>query len=1574
MKGFIIRIVLVALQTSLFAVAAGAEASPHFSNGYTCFTCHYTNLFLDIKGVNCLNCHNPGDPYGHGKAFTTADIANPFNTWTGAPAPVRYQSSHNWTGNFTVPGAGALPPENPALTWDCNASTAANEVYCSRCHSIHQPVLPAAELARMKPLLRMANDRDQMCLDCHRQRNTTDHTKGTHPVNVGFTDPDSLAIRKPDEFRNPPLSGNPSNPTATMKLIDGTVLCSTCHGVHHTDGSSETFDSFSSMMTPSDGYLLRSDLRGATSGKLNICTNCHVKPNHDKKGQNIQCADCHAGHVDTADGSIPNVYLIRRFMNISTSHGKVTSSPAFYQYTGSRRNWNSSDPARPGVCQACHAIPLEGYPADHAVKDNAAVCMKCHNHKNTFSHGSGGSGDGCEGCHGHSAGYEYDPGSTSLGRGTWKNHATHTQLDGGNAKGPGVACGACHDTNSFPFFKSGKDSNGDGKFNLAETDVCDICHSPGGAYDGVNDAAYGAKTNWKNSIYNTDNSLKPGMERWCASCHDEEPSVIQGVSAPNVVGDEDGSYVYGSGWGYYKTGHGLPASSYYPASGGVTAGAGVECAGCHNFSSRHIDGNARTFDDGGSSSTKPSAYRQGYRLSLVGGQEPMLVPWPQNVSNTADSYRLCAGCHSPGPYVNSSDTNTNLKTDGINRHAYHLSSNTLSFAADWNGGNTSRMTCVVCHNVHGSTRLAMVRDGKLTGREPGLMIWYNNDAIVYKNTARPDPPDPQNLPLSASTGTLWRGLTSANLCSHCHGNNNTTPEYRTPFQNVAQAPSLTWTGETGYAYDGVSPDNGSESAPFRFRVKYSHANNAAPVVIQVWVDRNDDGDYDEAGERIDLVAVAGQDNNHTDGRIFSATVLLAKAGDNSLRYRFHASDGINEAGGAPTADSSLWLLNEAPQLSWTGESGYLSAGVNPERGGSGASFEFRVKYTDLDNEPPATIQVWVDQNDNGIYEPGEKHSMSSVSPGDNDYGDGKLYSKSLALTRTGDGNLNYRFHAGDGSTDAVGAPTQNMEVIVNTSANTPPTLDWEAGPCRSEGVKPVMGARNADFSFTIRYGDADNRCPSPGAIQVLIDENDNGTYESGEKYNLSEVDPGDTNCADGKLYDLTRPIAFSGDGLLMYRFQASDGSDAATGPATSDAFFTVVDTDYKVRPAGGSGWYGTIQAAINARNSAHTVLVYEGTYNENLTFDNINDHYTTVRSVCGPESTTIKGTTSPVYFMGNKSSLLDGFTITGGTYSGVFINGATPTINNCIIRNNSNNGSGGGGIYITNAASRMTLSNSEIHSNTAANGGGILFNSGSSHIVSNTVIRNNTVTGNGGGMFVQNVGSSSNFTGITVKDNSAGGNGGGMYFNAAAPIINRAEIRGNRAGGNGGGLSLTGSESQLSLTNGIVAGNYAGTTGGGGICSSARPIVLANCTLADNIAGNTGQGGAIYNNSGSVTARNSIFWNNSAGASTLPGHEIFCNGLNLTVENSIFDSSARYFSRTNAALTTSFSNNIASDPLFVGGSPADYHLHSDSPAIDRASAAYAPPNDIDGQVRPHDQPGLNDGIDVYDMGADEYLP
>ncbi len=786
------NLLIVALQIALFACTAWTAVSPHFSNGYTCITCHYTNLFLGIKGVDCLTCHKPGDPYGRKKAFTQADFADPFRTYTSLYAPSQYQSSHSWIANYTVPKAGALPPENPAMTWDCDASAATNEVYCTRCHNVHQPLQPEEELAKMEPLLRMANNQDQMCLDCHRQRNTVDHAKGSHPVGVSYGGAGSLVARKPAEFRNPPVNSNPSNPTSAMQLKGGMVLCTTCHGVHNTDSNSATFDSFTSILAKSDGYLLRSDLKGATAESLNICSNCHVKPNHNKKGQNIQCADCHAGHVDTADGSIPNVYLIRRFMNISTQYGKTTNSPAFYQYTASRRNWNSSDPARPGVCQACHPVPLEGYPADHAVKDNATVCMKCHSHAATFSHGAGGSG-GCEGCHGHSAGYEYSPGSISQGVGTWRSHATHTQPDGGNAKGPNIACNSCHDTNAFPYFKSGTDANNDGRYNLSETDVCNLCHSPGGTYDGVNNAIYGAKDNWKSGIY-SENVLISGKEKWCASCHDESPSVISGVAAPNIAGNESGTYAYGSGWGYYKTGHGLSPGKSYPSSNDHVSGAGVECSDCHNLSKSHIDGTARTYVYTAAIGAD-NDYQNGYRLKGVDGGLPMTLPRNNGCSGgvSANDFRLCMGCHDSEAFVNSCSSNTNFRNSGtgINAHYYHLEIKNLcgpgpKFASDWKShGYDSQVSCVTCHNVHGSTQLAMVRDGKLINREPGLQVSYNGPGVSYVcGGPSPYPPTPANVTLDNSTGTVWNANVG-NVCGGCHGSCGFNASYsRTPFDGT----------------------------------------------------------------------------------------------------------------------------------------------------------------------------------------------------------------------------------------------------------------------------------------------------------------------------------------------------------------------------------------------------------------------------------------------------------------------------------------------------------------------------------------------------------------------------------------------------------------------------------------------------------------------------------------------------------------------------------------------------------------------------------------------------------------------
>ena len=53
-----------------------------------------------------------------------------------------------------------------------------------------------------------------------------------------------------------------------------------------------------------------------------------------------------------------------------------------------------------------------------------------------------------------------------------------------------------------------------------------------------------------------------------------------------------------------------------------------------------------------------------------------------------------------------------------------------------------------------------------------------------------------------------------------------------------------------------------------------------------------------------------------------------------------------------------------------------------------------------------------------------------------------------------------------------------------------------------------------------------------------------------------------------------------------------------------------------------------------------------------------------------------------------------------------------------------------------------------------------------------------------------------------------------------------------------------------------------------------------------------------------------------------------------------------------------------SDPMFVDVVGGDYHIKVISPAVDNGNASDAPPEDIDGDIRPQ---GIAD-----DIGADEY--
>ncbi len=708
-----------------------------------------------------------------------------------------------------------------------------------------------------------------------------------------------------------PASGNPA----------ASLGCDACHDDNVSHGASQNFFRLknTSDVTWGKNYTCQSCHASGESGATKKLDSTHFGIDHDiNKNGGQFCWDCHDPHGDS------NIFMVQ--LRPAVTSDPVTTVPTDFTtnnaaFTGNATGTDYAKSSAPfdGVCNVCHTAAnhyTESSGDEHYATE---LCTACHPHTSSsdnngaFAHG--GSGTGCIDCHGYdatatsslnmvaSSALDAEP---SQGAGTYQSHSTHTETDSDDARGPGIGCDGCHDTNNFPDFKSGTDENQDGRYDLSETDACDACHSPGGTYDGVGDPVVGAKDNWREGVYVDGSSLRAGRERWCASCHDESPSVVHSIRAPNIVGDEDGSYTYGTGWGYYKTGHGLASNELYPASGGAFMGAQAECDSCHDYTTTHVDGLSRTYDDSDREDTNPGIYRQGYRLKLINGQEPLGVPWPQNITNSADQYRLCAqsGCHDVGPFVDSTDLDTNLRTDDMNRHESHLAMTDYHFSSDWSGINNSRINCISCHNVHGSTRLAMVRDGRLIDQEPGLQVWYYNDSLTL-DEANADPPIPEDMSLSASTGIVWIPDSASNLCTtSCHSNGNSVATNRAPWWD-SPVPVLDLTNEANYQEAGVFPELLMTSGGMvEFRVKYTDKNNDPPSSIQVWIDQNDDGLYDVT-ERYGMTEDFIGDINLADGKIYTWTQALTFAGDGNLTYRFYATDGAHAAVGAAISERML---------------------------------------------------------------------------------------------------------------------------------------------------------------------------------------------------------------------------------------------------------------------------------------------------------------------------------------------------------------------------------------------------------------------------------------------------------------------------------------------------------------------------------------------------------------------------------------------------------------------------------------------------------------------------------------------
>ena len=279
---------------------------------------------------------------------------------------------------------------------------------------------------------------------------------------------------------------------------------------------------------------------------------------------------------------------------------------------------------------------------------------------------------------------------------------------------------------------------------------------------------------------------------------------------------------------------------------------------------------------------------------------------------------------------------------------------------------------------------------------------------------------------------------------------------------------------------------------------------------------------------------------------------------------------------------------------------------------------------------------------------------------------------------------------------------------------------------------------------------------------------------------------------DDYTYSLTGPTPSSGAGLTLSGLTSGEYSLTATSDdcqssplaITIDPAPGISDPEMPIYvKSGGTGmgasWAcasGNLQAAIDAAASGQQVWVAGGTYQlgsgHSFSIKNGVKIYggfagtetdLASRNLDGTNSKSIlQGNGGPVIYFTNasQSTVLDGFTISGGAASGLINVGSSPMLVNLIITGNSGGGQGGG---ITNLdESSPTLINSVIHNNEAANGGGIANYNGSQPMIINCTIADNDASDTGGGIY--NSGNSShklynsivygNSSGIT-NDNSS---------------------------------------------------------------------------------------------------------------------------------------------------------------------------------------------------------------------------
>lgn len=322
----------------------------------------------------------------------------------------------------------------------------------------------------------------------------------------------------------------------------------------------------------------------------------------------------------------------------------------------------------------------------------------------------------------------------------------------------------------------------------------------------------------------------------------------------------------------------------------------------------------------------------------------------------------------------------------------------------------------------------------------------------------------------------------------------------------------------------------------------------------------------------------------------------------------------------------------------------------------------------------------------------------------------------------------------------------------------------------------------------------------------------------------------------------------------------------------------------------------SLQAAIDAAVDGDRLLLLPGTWSEPIDFHGKSIE---VIGLAGADQTILDGSAgAPVVRFASgetTASRLAGVTVRGGHASngagGVAVaSGATPTLEDCVVRDNS--GKFGGGITGSPVMRRCLVLN-----NTASltHGGGIY----GAPQMSECVVADNTATSaSGGGLYVPS-GSAVISDTVFVRNHAvfAGSKAGGVYVKSGASASFARCVF-----------------AQNSATGGVFAGS------GGGLLTGSADVQLVGCTVyANTLTGSSTVGGGVQ---GPATLVDTIVRGNT---------EPQLSGVASVTFSDVEGGAAGV-------------GNFDADPLFVDVDALDLHLLAGSPCIDAGDRALVDPD------------------------------